>query len=1229
TTGAGTIDPPPATLPIDGDASNVSVADQITYVITVENLGTAQAFDVVVTDPGNPLIDGCLLDSVTDGTGAPLATSGTLFSGLSLTNPLAANDMNPAAGGSPYSTDTALITLTCELEGATDPNSTIVNTASVVWSSQPGATPFPAESDEATLTTVNIDQDKFFITSSEPGTSNTSNPPRVTVGEIVRYRLALLVPEGVISDLSIRDNLPGGFGYINDGSTRAVYVSNGGGLSASGTGLGGITTVNGNQADPGTVPTDAGWFALPGSAISGGTGNGGDPIFSFGTVFNGDGDADDEFLIVEFNAVVRNQGGVNIGGNRTNTFTTLNGTEVLNGNSNGVQVRFAEPVINVNKTVSPTVADADDSVSYTLVVSNNNGNNNSPAYEVVITDPLQSGLDAYSNIVLSPSGCPSPGIVDSSTATDIDVAVAVMAPGCSIEITFDATLLNTVQPGVDLENTANAIYSSLPGSNGTSPNPTGSVNTGTPGTNVGERTGAGGSVNDYNIDGVATITVPGVGIEKTVVVADTTESQTDDTAFRAGVPDLVVGESATFTLTATVPEGTTPQLLIEDTVPFSNGVMRLDSAQVIAQGNSLIPDNSFPVGVISDQQLSDTINDTVLFDFGQVINTPDGVSDPDDQIVIQVMATLVDVAGNGNGDELSNTVLVQFGSGLSDTDTADVDVVEPLLQIDKIGDITEGDAGDLVNFTVTIEHTAGSAADAQDLVFEDLLPTGLVLNLGSIAVTSGPNFDANTSAGNTITLGWVDLETTETIVLEYSATLANSVNPSGQVINTGTVDWTSAAGANADERTNDASDSHTITVSNPGIAKAVVDTSEPSTADSELTIGEQVTYQFTVVFPEGTSVDAVVTDQLPINTSVLEVVSSRVVSIGGNTTNGQTSGGNLSGASLPAIGSAGANSDTNADTFGDRVTWNLGSVLNTPDGVVDVNDEITFEVVAVVLDQKLNQSGVNDQLNEATLTTSMVTISGTAPVSLVEPEVDILKTVTDPADGFVDAGDTVTVLLNIDHTDASTADAFNLFVTDTLFDGLSWVGDGTVVSSCAGLITDSTGEPVITFSWPTLDQTTDVCTIEYQLTVDNDVLATEALNNLAALDYDSTPVFVAGQTRTGMDSASDAVTVRGPGLLKEAISSSLPDTGTTQGDLSLIDLTIGETVTYGLILTFPEGVTPNAVLTDLMPIAPGVIEAIGAEVFAVGGNVNFSQKPIVTLTDDQLADGLNDTVTIE
>jgi uncharacterized repeat protein (TIGR01451 family) len=1211
TNSSGVIAPPPALLPVDGDATGLDAGDQVEYTATIENLGRSPAFDVVITDTTPAGLTACVLISVENGLGAPLATAGDLFgAGLLLTNPLQGNDGTP---GAPFADDTALVTYRCDVDISVEPNSTITNTASVVWASESGAIDFPPQTDDASISTTQAEAFKSITATSEGFTSDVASPRRVTIGEIVRYRISALIPEGTITNLEVRDILPSGLTALDDGTARAAFVSDNGGMTSSA-----VVLVNA-PGSTNSVPTGA--LTSPITAAGAPFTNGEDPAFLLGTVVNPDNDTNDEFVVIEFNAIVNNTaaGSNDAGDNRNNRSRVfVNGGQV--GQSPNVGVRVVEPRITMSKTASPTAGDAGDTISYSIVATSGGGNS-SNAFEVQILDTLPADLINVSVDSITPAGCAVPGIVDNSLGNVVDIDVAMMEPGCSVTVAISAELAAGVAPGAQVNNTVQALWSSLP-LNGTVGNPTGSVVPGAPGSGTGERNGSGG-INDYNANDNALVTIASVVLAKAVVA--TSEPSTGTAEGNALLEDLAIGETADFLVTATIPEGTVPQVVISDTLPFTSGVMEVVSATVETVGANLTPTIAVPIPTITDTQLADGVDDTVSFDFGQVINAADGVSNADDQITVRIVARLIDVVANANTDTLTNSALVQFGPGLNASANASVDVVEPLLNVVKSSVSTQGDAGDTVVFTIDVSHVAASRSDAHDVLLTDSLPLGLTLVPGSLTLNSGLPPTSITEVGNGISVLWTLFGQADTAQIQFSATIDNLVMPTQVLSNVADLAWTSLPGADANERSFSDSDNHNVTVTSPGLVKQVVATSEADTGTgqfgppTDLTIGERATYQFTVALPEGTTNSAEVIDQLPTGSSILAVDSARIVSIGAN----------LSGVGLPPVGDPGVFSDTNADTFNDRVVWTLGDLQNAPDGVANADDNIVFEVIALVVDQPLNQSGVVSQTNTATLNTASSTNSGTVDVDIVAPALSITKTVTDPASGFVDAGDTVTHQLVITHTGSSTADAYNVIITDTLpGPDLSWVGDGSVVSDCPGLITNSAGEPVIAFSMSQLPLAAGSCTITYNTLVENTAQPTQTLTNTAVMDYDSTPVFVAGETRRLNDSDADNVTVLAPMLVKLTAMSSVADTGMSVGDPALPDLTIGETIVYEISLVVPEGTTSNAVVTDLMPANPavGIMEVIGASVTSVGANLSTTLPGTPVSDDFQLVDGINDRV---
>ena len=77
-------------------------------------------------------------------------------------------------------------------------------------------------SDEITVTSAGFgDAVKSVDATSESSTTGNN----LTIGEVVRYRLVVSIPEGQIENLQITDALPEGLRYLDDGSAAAALVA--------------------------------------------------------------------------------------------------------------------------------------------------------------------------------------------------------------------------------------------------------------------------------------------------------------------------------------------------------------------------------------------------------------------------------------------------------------------------------------------------------------------------------------------------------------------------------------------------------------------------------------------------------------------------------------------------------------------------------------------------------------------------------------------------------------------------------------------------------------------------------------------------------------------------------------------------------------------------------------------------------------------------------------------
>ncbi|MCA9260002.1 MAG: DUF11 domain-containing protein, partial [Planctomycetales bacterium] len=353
---------------------------------------------------------------------------------------------------------------------------------------------------------------------------------------------------------------------------------------------------------------------------------------------------------------------------------------------------------------------------------------------------------------------------------------------------------------------------------------------------------------------------------KTVV--DSSLSYTGSTAHNPALVDLVVGETVTFAIQVTVPEGIAP-LVVTDQLPTGvAGALELLTVNVNSVGANLTLPSGSPTVTRSDTD-SDTLDDRVVLDFGSITNAPDGTVTAADILEIRVTALVVDQAANANGAVLTNTATIDFGSGQFDV-TADVEVVEPLLNIDKSVLQTSGPAGSTVHYTVVTTHDAASTSDAFLVQIADLLTdANVTLTAGSVATTSGTVTTGNVVGDTTVAVNVGDLPLGGSVTITFDATINPDLAASVNVVNTSTLAWNSRQDGNG--RNGSDSDPATFTTTAPQVDLQITKVDSPD----PVTVGDPLQYTLTVVnVGPSTATSVTVVDTLP-NVSVTSAVASQ------------------------------------------------------------------------------------------------------------------------------------------------------------------------------------------------------------------------------------------------------------------------------------------------------------------------------------------------------------------
>ncbi|RJP53207.1 MAG: sortase [Anaerolineaceae bacterium] len=1156
--------------PIDSNISGLDAGDLVTFAIFIENSGSSinGAFDIVIQDVFDAL--GFTYPTTGDpssinlqiyyGSGSgPIsytkpddtpATPADLFGGgIKLVDPVGQGVCyvhDPNSGN-----NIIVITYDLRLQTSIAPG-TYTNTGTLTnYSGSEGGPNFLPEplSDDATVT-VETAPTKSLRATSEAHTGPVSGTARVTIGEIVRYRLLVGLPEGISASFQIRDSLPLGLTYL-EGTATLAFVS---GDAAA---CPGAATITSSDPSIGSTPWVCGdetnisilapTFVLPASAVSNGSspGNpfstGNDPYFNLGTLTNADSDVTTEYILLEFNALVDNtvSGSNDAGDNRTNNFRVyVNG--VQNGLvSNSATVRIAEPLLSLSKSAAAAPsADAGDTVTYTLVISAASGNDRATAFDLSLNDTFDAYLTglSVSNVATTQGGtCVGNGAGTTAFSHDggafvgnaLTFTATCLDRGNTITITVTATIVSTIPAGYTIPNTANVTWTSLPAT-GTSPNGTGSTTPGGSGAENGERSN-GTAPNDYLTSSSANVTIPGVTIAKQI---------TATSASHTSGANLAIGEEVTYDILLTFPESVTPADTVVDNLPTGleivTGTPEIITAAATSGG---VLANDFN-GTIGAQNITVVSGDggSVQFDLTNVVANEDGNDTTNNTILLRFRARVTNILANQAGTVISNEVTNQVGANPATTsNSVDVTVVEPELEIVKTVDNAAPGLNQTFTYTLTIQHLGSSTADAFDLNVSDPLPAGVTVS-GAPTISDAPPACAGTvtdsSAGNNISLTVASLPLGCVLTIQYSAQIASPpTNPGDAIVNTASFTWNSLVGVDPNERTgsngvgglNNYIDSDSETVTYTAIDLQITKDDGGITSSA----GGVVTY--TLNYANNGNSDAsgvTITDDVPANTTF------------------------TAGASTPGWSCA------DGSPAGTICTFTIGNLVAGGSGSVNfavmVDDPLPAGVTQINNTASITDDGAHG--TDTNLTNN--TDDDSTPVVAV-PDLQITK---DDGVTVISPGQTVTYTLTI--SNVGTQDATGVVVTDTLPVNTTFISASDGGTESGGVVT-----------WPAFDLAAGAPAVTRTVTIQvNDPFPGSSMTNLAHVEDDGSN----GTDPTPINNDDDDTD-----SVLSAFSKSL--IATNQAITPDPSVAIGEILTYEIVFTVPAGGTmPALTLTDTL-----------------------------------------------
>ncbi|KJJ97884.1 adhesin [Pseudomonas sp. 21] len=391
-------------------------------------------------------------------------------------------------------------------------------------------------------------------TNSSGATDTAGLEETVVVGEIIRYRVAVVVPTGENTNYQIRIELAPGLEFIPADLNNILIAlgSSTGGLTTDATNLisGGSLIMFGNQNSDVSLPIHpdlsgdkpTGIFNINSGRLQISP-DGRTITFNLGNLSNTEiNDGDIEGVILEFNVRV-----ANIASNQSGAQLSMNvfehvgaGAGVDRGHSATIFEHVVEPSFTgMDKSVIDIAAGSVAGTTNATVSVSFTQNGEVPAYNVVLRDQFPNGSDyAIQSIVINGTSYTTGNLPAGVTASVVGGQVVLnfdqLNVNDKVQVIYSVTLPNTIVPD-DANSSAVLTWTSLPtsfenaGWGGSVPLGAGGVD--------GERTGEDGTggLNDYVLSDGA-----GMGVIRGTLWDDTKSATTSVTPDGPGLGGIGV-----------------------------------------------------------------------------------------------------------------------------------------------------------------------------------------------------------------------------------------------------------------------------------------------------------------------------------------------------------------------------------------------------------------------------------------------------------------------------------------------------------------------------------------------------------------------------------------------------------------------------------------------------------------------------------------------------------------
>ena len=604
-----------------------------------------------------------------------------------------------------------------------------------------------------------------------------------------------------------------------------------------------------------------------------------------------------------------------------------------------------------------------------------------------------------------------------------------------------------------------------------------------------------------------------------------------------GKDKVTIGENVTYNITAILPVGKYDILKVTDTLP--EGLKYIDGSIVVYKGNTqnkAIEGKDYTVtvnGNIVELTFASEFADEIIKEYGG-------------QFHAFLNATVLNVNNNKAGAVKTNKAVLTWNDHESVSNAA-VSVVEPDIDVTKDFNVGTVIGGDVLYFDITVTNN-GQSPLFNVTLSDDLSNLINKFVSGSVNVTSGGVIVTPTWDNNIVSINIAELGIGKSLTYRFTFKVREDVVIGSTYTNIANVIGYSAL-SNGRNYTDTAKDSFTTKL--PAITKWVVDLSIDNGRD-KVTIGEKVIYGVNVTLPVGNYTKLVIKDTLPqgfeyIGADAFYANGTKLVN--------------------------GKDWTVNVNNYDITITVNNVHSSSFANGILSIN--LTARPTIFDPSNKAGAVKVNNVelfLNDKTMGRS------SAKVTIVEPTLDITKKFN------------VTEVEGLDHVSFDVivknngkTPLFEVTIIDDLEDLASFIGQIPGEDNVVVKVTDADGNSIdAKIKWIGSHVEIDVAQLnpgdiihaKYSFVIRSDIqIGSQYVNMAYAVGYSALD-----HGRIYYNESKDTLKTKMPTITKLVI-------GTTLGnkDGNIFTPTIGENVTYQIMVKLPKGNYTNLQVKDILP----------------------------------------------